>query len=90
MGPADALSRKYEVDTSDDNQEITLLKGKDQYFHTQAINTALTQKIHQSSVTDPLVTKALAAMNDETGEPWIPRTAKEDGKFEDRALYSKH
>ena len=33
MGPTDALSRKDEVETSDDNREITLLKGKDQYFH---------------------------------------------------------
>ena len=33
MGPADALSRKDEIETSGDNGEITLLKGKDQYFH---------------------------------------------------------
>ena len=38
MGPADALSRKDDVETSDDNREITLLKGKDQYFHIHAIN----------------------------------------------------
>ena len=33
MGPANALSCKDEVDTNDDNREITLLKGGDQYFH---------------------------------------------------------
>ena len=33
MGPADALSRKDEIDMGDDNWEITLLKGDDQYFH---------------------------------------------------------
>ena len=27
MGPADALSRKDEIETGDDNREITLLKG---------------------------------------------------------------
>ena len=90
MRPADALSRKDEIDTSDNNWEITLLKGKDQYFHIQAIDTALAQKIHQSSITDLLVTKALAAMNDETGEPWIPRTTKADWKCKDGALYFKH
>ena len=29
-------------------------------------------------------------MNDETGEPWIPRTTKVDWEFEDGALYFKH
>ena len=72
MGPADALSRKDEVGTSDDNQEITLLKGKGQYFHIHAINAALTKKISSSSANDPIVTKALSAMNNSVGEPWIP------------------
>ena len=44
MGPADALSRKDGVETCDDNQEITLLKGKDQYFHIQAINATLAKR----------------------------------------------
>ena len=72
MGPADALSRKDEVETSDDNQEITLLKGKDQYFHIHAINTALAKKISSSSANNPIVTKALSVMNNSVGEPWIP------------------
>ena len=33
MGPADALSQKDEVDTSDDNWEVILLKGDTQYHH---------------------------------------------------------
>ena len=33
MGPVDALSRKDEIDMGNDNWEITLLKGDDQYFH---------------------------------------------------------
>ena len=45
MGPTDALSRKDEVETCDDNQEITLLKGKDQYFHIRAVDAALAKKI---------------------------------------------
>ena len=72
MGPTDTLSWKDEIETSNDNREITLLKGKDQYFHIHAIDTTLAKKISSSSTTDLIITKALAAMNDATGEPWIP------------------
>ena len=72
MGPADALSRKDEIETSDDNQEITLLKGRDQYFHIQAINVALANNISSLTAQDPIITKALAAMNHDGGKPWIP------------------
>ena len=78
MGLADTLSRKDEVETGDDNQEITLLSGKDQYFHIKAIDAALAKKISSSTVQDPIVTKALAAMNHDGGEPWIPRTVAAD------------
>ena len=90
MGLADMLSRKDKINTSDDNQEITLLKGKDQYFHIWAIDATLIEKINQSSATDPIITKALVAMNDETGEPWIPRTAETNWEFENGELYFKH
>ena len=72
MGPADALSRKDKVDTDDNNWEITLLKGGDQYFHIHTIDLALTDKITSSSASDLIVTKALTTMNDKKGEPWIP------------------
>ena len=88
MGPTNTLSQKDEIDTGDDNREITLLKGGNQYFHIHAIDTALADKISSSSVSNPI--KALAAMNNESGEPWIPQTAKEDWKFVDNALYFKH
>ena len=90
MGPADALSRKNEVDTGDDNREITLLKGHDQYHHLCAIDSTLTGKIATSSSSDPIIIKALAAMNNEAGEPWIPQTAKTDWEFTNGALYFKH
>ena len=90
MGPANALSRKDEVETSDDNQEITLLKGNDQYFHIHTIHTTLADKISSSSMTDPVIAKALATMNDTSGEPWIPWTNKTDWEFADRSLYFKH
>ena len=90
MGPIDALSRKDDIETSDDNQEITLLKGKDQYFHIHTIDNTLTTKISSSSASDPIVIKALAAMNDASSEPWIPRTSKTDWEFTEGALYFKH
>ena len=90
MGPADALSRKDEVETSDDNREITLLKGTDQYFHIRTIDAALAKKISSSSPRDPIVTKALATMNHDSGEPWIPWTMAADWEFIDNSLYFKH
>ena len=90
MGPTNALSRKDKIETSDDNREITLLKGKDQYFHICAIDAALTKKISSSSEKDPIVTKALTAMNNDSSEPWIPQTMVADWKFINNALYFKH
>ena len=90
MGPADALSRKDKVNMDGNNREITLLKGGNQYFHIHAIDAALTEKITLSSASDPIVTKALIAMNNEKGEPWIPQTTKTDWEFINGALYFKH
>ena len=72
MGPADALSQKDNIETSDDNREITLLKGKDQYFHIQTIDAALVKKISSSLTKDPIITKALAAMNHTAANPGSP------------------
>ena len=90
MGPADALSRKDDIETSDDNREITLLKGKDQYFHIRTIDATLAKKISSSSTEDPIISKALAAMNSDNGEPWIPRTTAANWEFIDNSLYFKH
>ena len=89
MGPADALSRKDDIETSDDNREITLLKGKDQYFHVHIIDAALAKKISSSTAHDPIITKALAAMNHDGGEPWIPQTMAADWEFVNNSLYFK-
>ena len=90
MGPADALSRKDDVETHDDNREITLLKGKNQYFHIRAIDAALAKKISSLSAEDPVISKALTAMNSDSGEPWIPHTTAVDWDFIDSSLYFKH
>ena len=44
MGPADTLSRKNKVDTDDDNWEVILLKGDNQLYHIQAIDSALAER----------------------------------------------
>ena len=90
MGPADTLSQKDDIETSDDNWEITLLKGRDQYFHIHAIDAALAKKISSSSTNDPVITKALATMNHNNTEPWIPHMVAADWKFVDNSLYFKH
>ena len=90
MGPADALSWKDDIKTSNDNREITLLKSRDQYFHIHAIDAALVKKISSSSTEDPIITKALAAMSHDNSEPWIPHTAAADWKFIDNSLYFKN
>ena len=90
MGPADALSRKDEVETNDDNWEITLLKGRDQYFHICAIDTTLAKKISSLSNKDPIITKALATMNRDNSESWIPHTTAADWEFINDSLYFKH
>ena len=74
MGLADTLSWKDEVDTSSNNQEIILLKEEDQGHHIWALDLALATKISESSPSDPIISKALVAMNNEAGNPWLPRT----------------
>ena len=89
MEPTNALSHKDKVDTDDDDWEITLLKGDNWDHRIWALNSVLAQKITLSSPSDPVVTKALTAMNNEKGEPWIPQMAKTDWEFTDGALYFK-
>ena len=59
MGPADALSRKDEVDTSGDNKETILLDEKDQDHHLQPLDVALATKITSLSSSNPIISKAL-------------------------------
>ena len=90
MGPADALSQKDDIETGDDNWEITLLKGKDQYFHIRTIDVALAKKISSSTTEDPIISKALAALYSDNKEPWIPHTTAANWKFINNSLYFKH
>ena len=91
MGPANALSWKDDINTNDDNYMVTLLL-KDDICHHQIwqLDLDLTQKISRSSTTDLIVTKALSAIIDKNGDPWLPCTTKEDWKFNDGSLYFKN
>ena len=61
MGPADALSHKDKVDTSNDNQDVILLPPT-QFI--KATNVTLADKIALSSPSDPLISAALHALDD--------------------------
>ena len=85
MGPADALSRLLDPDTSSDNVDVTVLL--DDLF-IRAIDVALVEKISSSSLTDPLVVSALQNLS--IGSPLFPRSSPSDWCFSDSLLYFKN
>ena len=48
------------------------------------------ERISPRPCTVTIVTMALTAMNNNSGEPWIPQTMAADWKFIDNTLYFKH
>ena len=85
MGPADALSRLPDPDTSSDNIDVTVLPD-DLFIH--AINIALVDKISSSSSSNPLVVSALQNLS--IGSPLFPRSSLSDWCFSDSLLYFKN
>ena len=85
MGPADALSCKDEVDTSNDNQDVILLPPT---LFIKAIDVALTDKIALSSPSNPLVSAVLHALDD--GKLLLARASKHDWYYNNRKLYFKN
>ena len=85
MGPANALSCKDKVDTSNDNQDVILLPPT---LFIKAINVALADKIALSSPSDPLVFAAFHALDD--GKLLLARASKHDWHYNDRKLYFKN
>ena len=85
MGPADALSRLPDPDTSSDNVDVTVLP--DDLF-LRAIDVALVDKISSSSSSDPLVISALQNLS--VGSPLFPRSSLSDWRFSDSLLYFKN
>jgi hypothetical protein len=84
MGPADALSRHDNVDTADDNVELTLLP--DDLF-ARIIDVALADKIALSTPSDPLVLSALQALDE--GAFLFPRARRDDWLYQEGKLYFK-
>ena len=76
MGPADALSRKDEVDTSLDNSEQILLP----HLHINMLDAALASKIAESTPSDQFIIDALSAMEASTVP--LPHSSPEDWYFD--------
>ena len=61
MGPANALSWKDEVDTTEDNHMVTMLpKNNVQTHYIWQLDLALVKKISKSSKTDLIITKVFS------------------------------
>ena len=85
MGPANALSRKDEVDTSNDNQDVVLLSPT---LFIKAIDIALTNKIALFSPSNPLVSTTLHTLDD--GKLLLARASKHDWYYDNGKLYFKN
>ena len=85
MRPANALSHKDEVDTSNDNQDVVLLPPT---LFIKPIDVALINKIALSSPSDPLISAALYALDD--GKLLLARPSKHDWHYDDGKLYFKN
>ena len=84
MGPADALSRRDDINTSNDNQSSSILPDP---VVINALDLALSQTIAQSSSSDPLVLRVLSALQD--GSPLFSRSSTADWTFDNGHLYFK-
>ena len=85
MGPASALSCKDKIDTSNDNQDVVLLPP---VLFIKAINIALIDKIGHFSLSDPLVSAILHALDD--GKSLLTRASKYDWHYDNGELYFKN
>ena len=84
MAPADALSRCDHVDTTQDNQEMSICPEP---IVIQALDLALAQKIQSSTESDPLVLQALESLK--VGSPLFPRSTMKDWHMTNGHLYFK-
>ena len=85
MGPANAISHKDEVDTSNDNQDVILLPPT---LFIKAIDIALTNKITLSSPSDPLIATALHVLDN--GKSLLVRASKHHWHYDDGKPYFKN
>ena len=84
MAPADALSCRDLVDTSEDNTNAAICPEP---AVIRALNLSLTRHIQKSSSSDPLVLHAIKNLHNNT--PLFPRSSVKDWKYEDGCLYYK-
>ena len=84
MAPADTLSQKDLINTADDNVDVAIVPDP---VVIQALDLSLTRHIQSSSSSDPLVLKAIQAVQD--GSPLFPRSILANWTFEDSRLYFK-
>ena len=84
MAPADALSQKDFIDTTNNNIDAAIVPDP---VVIQALDLTLTHHIKSSSSSDPLVLKVIQAIQD--GSPLFPCSALTDWTFEDGHLYFK-
>ena len=73
MALADVLSRHDHVDTTQDNQEMSICPEP---VIIQALDLALAQKIQSSTESDPLVLQALESLK--VGSPLFPHSSMDD------------
>ena len=84
MAPADALSRRDSVNTSEDNANSAICPEP---AIIQALDLSLARHIQNSSSSDPLVLRAIENLHN--GTPLFPRSLMQDWKYEDGYLYYK-
>ena len=84
MAPADTLSRRNHVDTTQDNQEASICPEP---VIIQALDLALAQKIQSSTKSDPLVLQALESLK--VSSPLFPHSSKDDWHMTNSHLYFK-
>ena len=84
MAPADTLSRWDHVDTTLDNQEVSICPEP---IIIQALDLALAQKIRSFTESDPLVLWALKSLK--TGSPLFPHSSMNNWHMTNGHLYFK-
>ena len=86
IGPADALSRRDEVDTLLDNTAVTMLPTVSDVL-IRALDVRLADRIAEFTATNPLIKDATDAMAKHSS--LFPRAARDDWTFLNGALYYK-
>ena len=84
MAPANALSRRDYIDTTQDNQEMSICPEP---IIIQALDLALAWKIRSSTQSDPLVLRALESLK--VGSPLFPCSSMDDWHMTNGHLYFK-